>query len=489
MLLLALLPLARALTCEEVGDMLAVGVPDAIVAQVIHDAGALPPGLPKCLRERGAAAELIAAAEAAPVDGSEGRPEPPPPPAELPLPRGISARDLRHPWALTRVLYQRAILPPGAHEPLIHAWLGQELLALDLPHSAGREFAQAISLGALGPVLERSWGGLVEVAERTGDDGTLRRTLRRVLPEDVPRPYRDQAWLLVGRTLLRAGSLTQALATLQEVSVRSSSARDAAFLRAAIDIRQGRLKSGVTLFRKIYEEDPSDLVGQLALVDIARVYYGLDQLERAAGLYAQIPEGSPVYAQAQLELAWAELRMDRQEDLERTLARLEEAAAGRWMPERYVVAALHATSQDHPEQAAAALAPLLALRPVAEALTGALEGSQDPDWDPRALYTGWLGPAARPPLPAALLADLRADPALAGLLSHLAVLDAEERRVRLRVGSWHAQIGSGLLISDEEDRAALEAAAGRALEGVLGARRRELADLIAQADVILAEAR
>lgn len=492
MILLALLPLAHALTCEEVGNMLDVGVPDDIVVQVLRDVGSVPPGLPGCLRDRGASAAVVAAAAAEPVEAGpvEARepaaPEPTPAPPALPFPRGISARDLRHPWALTRVLFQRAIVPPGVHDPLLYAWLGVEFLALDLPHSAGRDFAQSVALGALGPVLERSWGGMVEVAERTGDDATLRRMLQQVLPEDVPRPYRDQAWFLVGRDLMDAGELTEALAALQEVSERSPYARDADFVRAVIYAEQARLKSAVRLFRRVYEGDPADREGQLALVNIARIYYSLERYDQAIDLYAQVPGGSPVYGQAQLELAWSELLADRPDELEQTLGRARAAAETSWLPEVHIVAALHAARQGGDVEVAGALRPLLALRPAAMTLTGAMNASRGPDWEPRAFYAEWLGPGAHPEVPATLIAALKDDPRLSGILSHLSVLDAEERRIHLIPGRWQAQAGSGLLISDEDDRAILETAAGRALRHVMGDRYLQLVDLLDQAELILA---
>lgn len=68
----------------------------------------------------------------------------------------------------------------------------------------------------------------------------------------------------------------------------------------------------------------------LALVAIARVYFGVGRYAQAAAWYARVPRRSPLWARAQLELAWAEFYTDTTAAWARlsTLRR-----AGAWSPE------------------------------------------------------------------------------------------------------------------------------------------------------------
>lgn len=76
--------------------------------------------------------------------------------------------------------------------------------------------------------------------------------------------------------------------------------------------------------------DALDVDRDLAILAIARVYYGVGRYAEAAAWYARVPRRSPFWARAQLELAWAEFYGSPTAAWERLMALRE---AGAWSPE------------------------------------------------------------------------------------------------------------------------------------------------------------
>lgn len=337
---LALSGPAHALSCEEILSMLAVNVPEPIVLQTIEQTTRYFTAEDlTCLEREGAPTSVQDAVREALASSTE-TPAPPTPPdrAEEPhllgeallgaepsnalrdqddLRQVIRLIDARKP--LTASLLLADLLEEDAHperSSQLHYHLARSLEALELHHSARHHFEQVLRHGPSDPYFDHALRHVVLLAERSGDLSDLRRLVARLPRTNWPRRVEPVLAYAAGLHQLEQGQLAQALELLEEVPTDSPHGLQARYLEGIILNRKGRPKSAADTFLEVIRADaplPSRAEAKqardlknLALLNVARVHYGLQLFERSEELYAQVEPESLHWPRARLEMAWAQ---------------------------------------------------------------------------------------------------------------------------------------------------------------------------------------
>jgi tetratricopeptide (TPR) repeat protein len=122
------------------------------------------------------------------------------------------------------------------------------------------------------------------------------RIVAKIPPEAFPRQARNHLYYLLGRKEFEKDELTQAAEYFGQVSSKSDLYMRAKYYEGIIDQQRGKLKSAVMAFREVMEAQPpvvSDSrsaqeiedMKDLALINIARIYYGLERYDNADNYY------------------------------------------------------------------------------------------------------------------------------------------------------------------------------------------------------------
>lgn len=491
--------------------MARLAVPEPIIVETIagsEDWGRdNAPALIACLEGAGASPTLISAVKtwastapnvqpeggAAPTTPTERRAPVPPAPPPLPLPEGLTESELRRPRKAVALLLPRVEEGSAEQRALAGVWLGQALLELGMLHAAERSFLESARAQADEASAAHAWLGQRKVAERTGDFHALEDLVFATPLERWPRGSQGVGYWLTGLRLYEASSLSDARKHLAQISEHDPELYlRGLYLQGIIHNTQGKLKSGVKCFRDVFQHEvPEGLdpaaqgrisrLKDLAVLNIARVYYSIERFDEAEKFVTLVPARSELWDESRLVLAWSRFMRNKPSEAN---AALDEVSTTGWDPEHALLRALIGFATEDPTEAASRLAPLEAERPTLEAMKAALSSKDQP---PGALYTRWLASDETSQAPAWLQARLHHDAELSGVLAHIAAIDAEadiaKRKLRRLPEDQLARLREGL----PEARAALVSRAEARLRSRLGREHDRLADLLRQAEIIRME--
>ncbi|MBW1877122.1 MAG: hypothetical protein JRJ84_02045 [Deltaproteobacteria bacterium] len=357
---------AWALTCEEIISMVGFNIPTHIVVQTMEGSGTrFTPDDIRCLVDQGAPDEIVETAKTMAME-AEPEPEPttiyrPEPEPEEPEPDslGILERaealgttgevdDVREfdeeagPQRLEELirlyrskklltsskglydLLQDGLYPE--HEAKIQYYLAKSLYDLGMYHGAQQYFMQVVRKGPGNPYFKYALPKLVAIAQLTGNDTELLRVVHKIPPEAFPRQAKNHLYYLMGRKLYDADELSASARYFQQISPRSDLFMRSKYFEGVIHNERGKLKSAVKAFRDVYQADLEahdertrrellDLK-ELSLVNIARIYYGLERFETSDEFYSLVDRESSYWPQSLFERAWAQFMMN---DLNGTL--------------------------------------------------------------------------------------------------------------------------------------------------------------------------
>mgnify|MGYP002633510326 CR=1 FL=1 len=221
-----------------------------------------------------------------------------------------------------------AVLHEGNYpelDPVVNYHLGKALLSMGLEHSAQNHFLETVRAGPGAEHFRVAVTHLIALSEHTGNDAELLRFVGKIDAELFPRQAQDHLYYLQGRKLYERHELSAATEAFQRVRGTSVVANRARFHAGVIFNEQLRLGQAMKAFKEVsakplraqYRQDDANLQS-LALMNMARIRYGLGQYERAADLYTKVPQESTYWADSMFELAWASYRGEAQ-DIPRTL--------------------------------------------------------------------------------------------------------------------------------------------------------------------------
>lgn len=353
---------AWAIGCDEIMNMVTLNIPSTIVIETMRGSGGVAPADVVCLQQRGAPADVVAAAQGmmkgatpapvpvAPVPGYVPVPTPAPAPASTfdseetlggatfggaPA-GGADAGDDAEPSGGGPAEIEQAIEAYRAkkfatasnalydmlrdnkypdQQTKIEYYLGKSLYDLGMYHSAQHYFMTVVTKGPSNPYFKYALPRLVAIAQLTGNDYELLRVVAKIPPEAFPRQAKNHLFYLMGRKLFEKDDLSNAKEYFGQVSSKSDEYMRAKYYEGIIFQQQGKLKSAVQSFREVMTAQPP-LVGDayqaqqvedmkdLALMNVARIYYNLQRFDNADNYYSMVDRDSTYWAESLFERAW-----------------------------------------------------------------------------------------------------------------------------------------------------------------------------------------
>ncbi|MES2640450.1 MAG: hypothetical protein V4850_13235 [Myxococcota bacterium] len=551
-LALALLwsPSAHALSCEEIMNMVNVNVPASIVVQTIDDAGQqFSSDDVRCLTNEGAPAEVIAAAkalmqkdtpdeEADPVRGETTKATKSGGKAEdeeyqnteaigakksgsktlqdSPDENGESEDEGRDPEGL-----ESAVKAYNAKKPLtasyelhrmlqenqypdkeskILYYLARSLYDLEMYHSSQYYFIEVLKKGPSNPYFKYALPKLVSIAKYTGDESDLARIVAKIPPEEFPRSARNQLYYLLGVRLYEQEKLTEARKYFGQVSDKSDLYTRSKYFEGVIYNKQGKLKSAVRSFTDVARTEASastqqeleelDRLRDLSLMNIARIYYSIENFKDANTYYAYVARDSRYWPQSLFESAWANFMLS---DLNLTLGQLLTLESpfynkDEFVPEATVLRALTFFNLCEYDDVDRILLDFDArYRPMHAEMKDFLKQYSTEEGRKLAdqAYDRYFGPkAADTVLPKSMFTRVLRDQELAGIVTHLEVMEREEALIDSQKSQWKDGVGEQLHKVISEDRERLKRRAGLALLQEMVTMTTYVGDLLTQAEII-----
>lgn len=533
---------AAALSCDEIMSLVNVNVPSSVVIQTMKDSGdTFDDADISCLEKAGAPPEVISQArrqmaedEPRPlerdeptedvggmdsdedimptrrlerddrptqdVDLSEGPSSSGAPPT---IEDAISEYQSKKYLASSLRLYEA--MESGSYPQAmadIHYYLGRNFEALQMFHAAQYHYALVVRDHADSQYFEYSLPRLVAIAEYTGDDTELAGLIARgsIAPDRAPRQAQDHLYFLEGIARYKKEDLSGARAAFSQVDANSMNGVKAKYFEGVISNEQGKLKSAVRAFREVYrtevdprtEREAEDLVRMkdLAIVNIARIYYGLERYEDAATWYDLVERDSPYWSTGLFENAWTNFMLN---DLNKSLGLLLTVRspffrADTFEPEANILRALTYFNLCNYKEVERILIQFEddyrpqyeEMRTFVEAYSSK-EGRKvaDEAWDT------YFGRDKRDSvLPKGLFNRILQNQDLVGVVRHLDVMDQEEALVDEQKDRWRDTVGPYLKQVLEQDRERLKRRAGLLLLSGMAEQANYLNDKLTQSEII-----
>ncbi len=348
---------AWALSCEQIMEMLGANVPSSVAVMTIQSSGQVfTPADLSCLVGRGAPPDVLAAVKgmsaSAPVPVAPTTPASPTltPVAPAPVtPRAPvpvapdptesltgTASDLEEPGeggprevedmvaaytagkflTSSKGLYDYLVADKYPDQSTrMQYYLAKSLNDLGMVQSAQYYFMEVVRKGPSNPYFKYALPWLVKISQQTGNDYELLRVVKQISPESFPREARNHIVYLLGRKNFEEDNLAEASEFFQQVSPKSELFMRARFYDGVISSERQKYRSAVQAFNDVVQAKPSvatpeeaaqlEDMRDLALMNIARIYYQLERYDTALTNYGQVDRDSVYWAQSLFERAWA----------------------------------------------------------------------------------------------------------------------------------------------------------------------------------------
>jgi TolA-binding protein len=196
----------------------------------------------------------------------------------------------------------------------IKYYLGKSLHGMEMYHSAQHYYMEVVKKGPENPLFRHALPRLAAIAEYTGNDYELLRVVGKIAPEAYPRQSRPLLHYLMGRKSYETGDLSEAAAHFEQVPTEHALYPRAQYFEGIIFYEREKLKSSVKAFREVIRAEPAvedDRVARdlenlkdLALINIGRIYFGLERPDNAEQYYAKVERDSTYWAESLFERAW-----------------------------------------------------------------------------------------------------------------------------------------------------------------------------------------
>jgi tetratricopeptide (TPR) repeat protein len=536
---------AYALSCDEIMNMVNVNVPVHIVVQTMEDSGSQFTAADiRCLQRQNAPSEVLDTARSnsgsaeepepeqreerrdsreddrrdremlgesrrdrrsdaydeLPEDGDDGAPV-------TECDREIeNARDrlrARKPLAASKILFD--VLEGGQcpdQTTKAHYYLARTLYEMEMYHSAQHYFMQVVRRGPANRYFKHALPKLVAIARFTGDNSELMRIVHRIPPDEYPRQAKNHLYYLMGVRLYEREELSDARRYFGQISTRSELYLRSKYFEGVIFNQQGRLRSAVQAFRDVIRDadgveleneravqEVSDLT-DLSLLNVARVYYGIQRFDEASRYYSMVPRDSTYWPEALFEEAWSTFM---QNDLNHTLGLLLTVnspfySEGEFLPEADVLRALTFFNLCEYDDVSEQLLGFEGeMAPIADELREFVEryrGQGRRELHDQA-YDEYFGERTQASvLPESLFVRFLRNKDLASLVRHIDIMAAEEELIEDQKALWRDTVGAHLRTVIAEDRQAYKLRAGRLLLREADAIQSQVTDLLGQSEII-----
>ncbi len=527
---------ASAMTCDDVMNMVSVNVPDEIVINTMKGSGTkFTTADVQCLQERGAPPTIVSAAQSTmapaaqptlpqPVPGTVTPPQPQPTGVPLggnlppdvgpgvplgPEPAGGGPDVLeqlienqRQGKNLTASKGLFDLLAGNSfpeHETKIQYYLAKSLEDLQMLHSSQHYYMEVVRRGPRNPYFKYALPKLIGIAQITGNDAELLRVVDKIPPESFPRGAKNHLYYLMGRKLYEKGELAQSAQYFQQVSAKSELFMRAKYFEGVINTERQKLKSAVMNFREVMKAQPPVILGaseaqqvedmkDLALMNVARIYFGLERFDNADNYYALVDRDSTYWPQSLFERAWTNFW---RADLNLSLGLLLTVESpyfnqDEYIPEVTILRALTFFNLCEYGEVERILAGFERdYRPQQTEIEGFLTQYKDsPELRDQAFDAFFENPHPNSRLSKGLFLRVLRNRDLSSLVRHMDRMDEEIASIGQQKGQWKDTLGEELKKVIEKDRIRYKKKAGTELLKELATQRTTLADLLVQTEII-----
>jgi len=532
---------AWALSCDEIMNMVEVNVPTNIVVMTVKDSGEqFTAEEIKCLQSKGAPEAVLNQAKAMSAASAPTETRAPKTPEkatksnaldsdedvigtksskkkieDLPeqgseegedpdaIKQAINLFRAKKPLTASAMLYE--LLDKQQYpeqETKINYYLGRCLEDLEMFHTAQYHYLQVVKKGTTNPYFNYALPKLVKIARFTGDDTELQKIVAKIPPESFPRDAKNHLYYLLGVRAYEDNDLSGARKHFGSVSTKSPLYLKSEYFRGVIYNQQGKLKSAVRSFRDVYREevelynDPRYLreveeIKDMALINVARIYYGIERYDEASKYYDLVSRDSSYWPEAMFESAWANFM---QNNLNDTLGQLLTVRSpffleDEWLPEASVLRSLTYFNLCEYKVVEKSLLDFEdRYRPMHREMKDFVKAYSseetrkmaDEAWDRYFAKEGKVESV----LPKALFNRVLQNNDLAGIVRHLDVMSEEEALIDKQNPKWRDDVGPYLKKIIEADRQKYKKRAGLLLIKEMARQANTLDDLLGQSEII-----
>ena len=529
---------ANAIPCKEVANMLDAGVPANIVASAIKDSGARYTASDiSCLSKAGAPAPVLQVARSMTAAAQEPEPEPVRRSAPARA-RGIDSesdlmgsrassrrsledegdaasgaaspsavkdavRLLRNNKPLSASLRLYDLLKSGqypAEDTKIKYYLARSLEQLEMYHTAQYFFLKVVNQGSNTPYFKYALPKLVKMARYTGDETELLKVAPKVPVEAYPRGSKNKMYYLMGLRTLAQGDLNNARKYFGQISSKSDLYMRARYLEGIIYNKQGKLKSAKRAFMDVVRHpveaetrkglERKQALKDLSLVNIGRMYYKIERFEDSSKYFDLVSHDSIYWPDSLFSAAWANFM---QNNLNQTLGQLLTVRSpffseDDFIPElEYLRALTFFNLCEYKEVDTILQAFEGRMKPVQSELKDFVKGYASKEqlkmaeraWD---TYFGERSQESQ--IPKALFSKLLRNEDIAGIVSHMDLLEDELELIDSQKPEWRNTVGALLKKVIEKDRQKLKRRAGKFMLAEMARWANTLQDLISSSEIV-----
>jgi TolA-binding protein len=535
---------ALAMSCDDIVNMVTLGIPNAIVIETMKSSGhQFTAEDIQCLKTKKAPADVIATAQsmsggstpapaptapnpvpapapvsgfesddtlggpdvqqgAGPVSGDEQNVDDQEPTGGGPpeLESAIEAYRAKKYLTSSNALYE--MLRDGRYpdqETKIQYYLAKSLYDLQLYHSAQHYFMEVVRKGPSNPYFKYALPRMVAISDHTGNDYELLRIVTKIPPEAFPRQAKSHLYYLLGRKAFEKEDLTDAAEYFAQVSSKDPTYMRAKYYEGIIDQQRGKLKSSVMAFREVMDAQPPIVADarsakevedmkDLALMNIARIYYGLERYDNADKYYGLVSRDSSYWAESLFERAWTNFLT---KDLNLTLGLLLTVDSpyfhdSDFIPEVTYLRALTFFNLCEYNEVERILTGFDAkYKPMQAEVEGFLNQYKDQKdiWD-QAYDQYFSNPNESSALPPAAFARILRNRDLGAMVRTLDAMDQEEAMINAQKAQWKDTVGDELLKVIEADRVLYKKKAGNELLKEMLKLNDMLKDLLVRSEIV-----
>ena len=338
---------ALGMSCDEIVNMTKYDIPESVVIDAIKQSGtAFTSADVACLKQNGAPDSVVAAVEAmapkaaAPAPEPARAPEPEPEPesrfdSSESLGAGLDdleeegggavgtgeldryIRDYKAKKYLTASYGLYQLLDDNSYPEkasTISYYLAKSLHALGMYHGAQHHYMQVVRKGPNNPLFKHALPRLASIAAYTGNDYELLRIVTTIAPESYPRQARPHLYYLMGRKAYEKGDLSDAAAHFSQVPDNHELYPRARYFEGIINYEREKYKSAARSFKEVIRSevpiddervaDEIEDLKDLSIMNIGRVYFGLQRYQEADRYYSEVQRDSVYWPESLFERAW-----------------------------------------------------------------------------------------------------------------------------------------------------------------------------------------
>ncbi|MCK6528901.1 hypothetical protein L6R50_15515 [Myxococcota bacterium] len=383
-------------------------------------------------------------------------------------------------------------------EVKINYYLADSLYKLGLYDSAQTYFVKVVQDGGGTTYYGYALAKLVYIAKETGDNSAIVRLINDVNPDDFPAKVQADLNYLLGVRMFEEQNFSKARKYFSKVPDNSDRYLQSLYFTGVIYNRQGKLKQAVNKFVQVIREnspyskpEETERLKTLSVMNLGRIYYGIEQFDRAAYYYDNVmPRYSPHWPEALFEASWAYFMAEGQEN--RALGHIMTVESPFftnefWIPEVTILKALVYYRICEYRDVTKTLDQFESYyKPLLDEIQRFVKTYEQRELPPQHAYkTLYSKDSTYAKLPKAVFARIEANQNFSGPHRHVLQIEKEIALVGSMKSQWRdSSVGKAVLDSLKRSRKRYMKLAGIVLVNEMNSVGQQLAELMGQASII-----